>query len=152
MSELQKILANKRLRHKWAGGCRRYAYGWLDKVLEIDDAGKVSRYAYGLDNQLASATVDGETEDFLWDGLALVRRGTTGYLNEPHANGGSPLLSSGGGVLFNDLLGSTLGTLGGDGYRPCSLTAFGDTDDAGAFCTGKPQVEGLGYAFLLRDY
>ena len=28
-------------------------------------------YAYGLDNQLASATVGGATEDFLWDGLAL---------------------------------------------------------------------------------
>ena len=84
--------------------------------------------------------------------LALVRRGDRGYLNEPHANGGSPILSSGGGVLFNDLLGSTLGTLGGEGYRPVSLTAFGDTDDAGAFFTGKPKVDGLGYAFLLRSY
>ena len=91
-------------------------------------------------------------EEFLWDGLALVRRGSVGYLNEPHANGGSPLLSSGGGVLFNDLLGSTLGTLGGDGYKPFSLTAFGDTEDKSAFFTGKPQVEGLGYAFLLRNY
>ena len=91
-------------------------------------------------------------EEFLWDGLALVRRGDKGYLNEPHANGGSPILSSDGALLFNDLLGSTLGTLGGDGYRPCSLTAFGDTEDAGAFFTGKPRVDGLGYAFLLRNY
>ena len=110
------------------------------------------RYAYWLGGQLASATVDGRTEEFLWDGLALVRRGATGYLCEPHANGGSPILDSDGGVLFNDLLGSTLGALGGDGYKPLSLTAFGDTEDAGAFFTGKPQVEGLGYAFLLRNY
>ena len=135
-------------------GDRHYAYGWLDKVLAVTGAdGKtLAAYAYGLDNQLASATVGGATEEFLWDGVALVRRGAAGYLNEPHANGGSPILSSGGGVLFNDLLGSTLGTLGGDGYRPCSLTAFGDTDDRGAFFTGKPLVDGLGYAFLLRSY
>ena len=92
------------------------------------------------------------SEEFLWDGLAVVRRGSVGYLNEPHANGGSPILDSDGGVLFNDLLGSTLGTLGGDGYRAVSLTAFGDTDDQSAFFTGKPFVDGLGYAFLLRDY
>ena len=51
---------------------------------------------------------------------------------------------TGGEVLFSDLLGSTLGTLGGEGYRPVSRTAFGDTEDAGAFFTGKPKVEGLG--------
>lgn len=135
-------------------GDRHYAYGWLDKVLAVTgaDGETLAAYSYGLDNQLASATVGGATEKFLWDGLALVRRGDRGYLNEPHANGGSPILSSGGGVLFNDLLGSTLGTLGGEGYRPVSLTAFGDTDDAGAFFTGKPKVDGLGYAFLLRSY
>ena len=61
-----------------------------------------------------------------------------------------------GVLLFNDLLGSTLGTLGGDGenYAPCALTAFGDMEEpsAGAFFTGKSFVGGLGYAFLLRDY
>ena len=136
-------------------GDRHYAYGWLDKVLAVTgaDGETLAAYAYGLDGQLASATVGGATEEFLWDGLALVRRGATGYLNEPHANGGSPLLSSGGAILFNDLLGSTLGTLGGNGeYRAVSLTAFGDTEDAGAFFTGKPKVDGLGYAFLLRSY
>ena len=131
-------------------GDRRYTYGWLDKVLAVtgEDGETLAAYSYGLDNQLASATVDGRTEEFLWDGLALVRRGDKGYLNEPHANGGSPILDSEGGVLFNDLLGSTLGALGGDGYRPVSLTAFGDTEEpsAGAFFTGKPQVDGLGYA------
>ena len=135
-------------------GDRHYAYGWLDKVLAVtgEDGETLAAYSYGLDNQLASTTVVGATEEFLWDGLALVRRGDRGYLNEPHANGGSPILSSGGAILFNDLLGSTLGTLGGDGYRPVSLTAFGDTDDAGAFFIGKPKVDGLGYAFLLRSY
>ena len=51
-------------------------------------------YTYGLDSQLSFATVGGATEEFLWDGLALVRRGATGYLKEPHANGGSPILAS----------------------------------------------------------
>ena len=101
-----------------------------------------------------------ETESFLWDGLALIQRGSTSYVNEPHPNGGSPVLSSSDGVMFNDVLGTTLGIDGIDGgYAAASLTAFGDPAPGGprsraadALFTGKPHVDGLGYAFLFRNY
>ena len=134
-------------------GERRYAYGWLDKVLEIEGPDGSRRYSYGLDGQLARATApDGQSEEFLWDGLALVSRGSTQFLNEPFPTGGNPVLSSEAGILFNDHLGSTTGTLRGGEFAPVAMTAFGETEDAAAFFTGKPFVDGLGYAFLLRNY
>ena len=94
------------------------------------------------------------TENFIWDGLALVKRGTGSYLNEPHPGGGAPVASSDGGVMFNDILGTTLGVDGAGGYSPVAKTAFGDTTTTvnEAFFTGKPHVDGLGYAFFLRNY
>ena len=134
-------------------GERRYAYGWLDKVLEIEGPDGSRRYSYGLDGQLARATApDGQSEEFLWDGLALVSRGSTQFLNEPFPTGGNPVLSSEAGILFNDHLGSTTGALRGGEFSPVAMTAFGDSADEQAFFTGKPFVDGLGYAFLLRNY
>ncbi len=107
----------------------------------------------------AASPLAAETETFLWDGLALIGRGGTLYVNEPHPNGGSPILSSSDGVMFNDILGTTTGTDGKDGYATASLTAFGDSAPGGsrsvatdALFTGKPHVDGLGYAFLFRNY
>ena len=85
------------------------------------------------------------------DGLALVRRGGESLLNEPHAGGGSPVLSSSGTAYFSDILGTTLGEKGrGRGYAAARQTAFGEGD--AAYFTGKPAVAGLGRAFLLRNY
>ena len=36
---------------------------------------------------------DGSTEVWVWDGLALIRRGIDIYVNEPHVSGGVPILS-----------------------------------------------------------
>ena len=36
---------------------------------------------------------DGSTEVWVWDGLALIRRGSDIYVNEPHISGGVPILS-----------------------------------------------------------
>ena len=120
-------------------GARTYRYGYLDKVLAITE-GKV-RHTYGdhVDGQLASATKRTavkpkkggkppapETEEFLWDGLALVKRGGASYVNEPHPGGGAAVLSSKDGVMFNDILGTTLGVEGEGGYTATPLTAFGD--------------------------
>jgi RHS repeat-associated protein len=126
-------------------------YDQYDRVTE----GK-NRITYGchVDGQLATVTKGKKTEGFIWDGLALVKRGAVSYLNEPHPGGGAPVVSSDGGVMFNDILGTTLGVDGADGYSPIAKTAFGDTVTTAntTFFTGKPQVDGLGHAFLMRNY
>ena len=132
-------------------GNRTYRYGHLDKVLEVSENGKTFTYAYHPDGQLARADYgDGTAEDFVWDGLALVKRGGESLLHEPHAGGGAPVLSSSGTVYFNDILGTTLGVKKGRKYSAAAVTAFGVGD--AAFFTGKPQVPGLGRAFLFRNY
>ena len=151
-------------------GTKTYRYGYLDKVLAVTEGKERRTFTYHADGQLATATRTGgprsvaagtgraasplaaETETFLWDGLALIRRGCTSYVNEPHPNGGSPILSSKDGVMFNDILGTTVGMDGKDGYDPAVATAFGDSLDSNTFFTGKPHVDGLGYAFLFRNY
>ena len=135
-----------------------YQYGWLDKVTQITEGDKVIRsFRYHMDGQLAAAYDGSNTETFLWDGLALIRRDTTNYLNEPAVTGGNPVIA-GKKTLFNDLLGSTLGAKSADGFSAIKRDAFGEvkpgeTADLGInFFTGKPQVEGLGYTFLFRNY
>ena len=131
-------------------GTRTYRYGYLDKVLSVTDGKRSYRYAYHVDGQLARADYgeDGRagsplpagSEAFLWDGLALVRRGDESFVNEPHVGDapkklrfggkprakrsarrarkgprGSPVASSKGAVYFNDLLGTTVGVREGRG-------------------------------------
>ena len=75
--------------------------------------------------------------------------------------------SSKGTTYFNDMLGTTVGAKSGNQYSAAALSAFGenlakDSGDASThssfsifhspFFTGKPAVEGLGYAFLMRNY
>ena len=131
-------------------------YGYLDKVMSMTEGKNRITYGYHVDGQLATVTKGRVTENFIWDGLALVKRGTTSYVNEPHPGGGAPVASSNGGVMFNDILGTTLGVSANDGYASSSMTAFGDTVNCqlptSNFFTGKPHVDGLGYAFFLRNY
>ena len=96
-------------------------------------------------------TRGGDAERFIWDGLALVHRDGSDYLNEPAVGGGNPIASN-GKVLFNDMLGSTVAVKGDEGYSTMSMTAFGESSDSGAFFTGKPFIGELGYAFLMRSY
>ena len=133
-------------------GDRTYRYGYLDKVLAVTEGNRTFAYAYHPDGQLARADYGGgRAEDFEWDGLALVKRGGEQLLNEPHAGGGSPVLSSSGTAYFSDILGTTLGEKGrGRGYAAARQTAFGEGD--AAYFTGKPAVAGLGRAFLYRNY
>ena len=154
-------------------GAKTYRYGWLDKVLSVTDGARTYRYDWHADGQLARADYgDGTSESFLWDGLALVRRGDESFVNEPHVGGGNPVVSSKGATYFNDVLGTTVGVREGRGaarakqgdkaprYTAAALTAFGEplpgqgvgAPSSGAFFTGKPSVPGLGYAFLLRSY
>ena len=118
-------------------------------------------YDYHVDGQLARADyAGGRTEDFAWDGLALIRRGDERFVNEPHVGGGNPVVSSKGTTYFNDLLGTTVGAKAKGKYSAAALTAFGEDISApgskhqapSTFFTGKPEVAGLGHAFLFRNY
>ena len=113
-------------------------------------------YGRGGTHSVASAS-----EDFLWDGLALIKRGDERFVNEPHVGGGNPVVSSKGMTYFNDILGTTVGAKRNRKYSAAALTAFGESDPASQplntstsqqFFTGKPQVAGLGHAFLFRNY
>ena len=79
--------------------------------------------------------MNGRQEHFFWDNLAMISRNETEY----------------GDVLFNDLLGTTIGIRSGKEYRETGMTAFGETDEKAAMFTGKPYIGELGYAFLFRN-
>ena len=65
-------------------GDKSYVYGWLDKVLSVTENGKpIASFNYHNDGQIAQAIHNGKSEDFLWDGLALIHRGKTSFINEP---------------------------------------------------------------------
>ncbi|MCF6174932.1 MAG: hypothetical protein L3J71_04145 [Victivallaceae bacterium] len=155
-------------------GNKTYTYGWLDKVMSITQNGKVTaNYDYHVNGQIATASIyssKGErpfaptVTSYEWDGLALIKRGSTSYTNEPAVTGGNPILATnntnGTNLLFNDMLGTTIGTLQTDKFNRNNMTSFGvpiskndqrETNND-FFFTGKPQVEGLGYAFLFRNY
>ena len=130
-------------------GDKSYEYGWLDKVLAVrENDKKIASFDYQVDGQIAQAIHGDQSEAFFWDGLALIHRGETTYINEPYVTGGNPILSSKDGVMFNDMLGSTL-NIGG---KAIHMTAFGETKDTDALFTGKPYINELGYAFLFRNY
>ncbi len=130
-------------------GSKIYSYGYLDKILEVQENGKqVAAFDYHVDGQIASATYSDKSESFIWDGLALIQRNENTFINEPHVTGGNPILSSKDGVMFNDMLGNTLSVNG----KTVDMTAFGATSNPDAMFTGKPYIGELGYAFLFRNY
>jgi len=136
----------------------RYICGLQDKVLSVSENGEViAKYDYHANGQLAGVVKNGKTEEFFWDGLALIKRGGTSYVNEPAMTGGNPILAvddKSEKVLFNDMLGSTMGSVSGKDYKAVDMTLFGEskTEDEEVFFTGKPEVDGLGYAFAFRNY
>ena len=139
-----------------AAGAKEYSYGWLDKVTEVIDNGVKTNYSYYTDGQLESVKKGNrESEQMYWDDLALIKRGSTDYIVDPAVTGGNPIMAD-DKVMFNDLLGNTLGSMSNGKFSGIQRTAFGETtgkvDDNLNFFTGKPEVEGLGYSFLYRNY
>ena len=52
-------------------GEKPFAYGWLDKVMQVAENGKTTQtYTYDMFGQLATADYGDSKETFLWDGLA----------------------------------------------------------------------------------
>ena len=142
-------------------GDKSYAYGWLDKVMSVNEDGKLAAsFDYGVDGQIASSfnAKTQRREDFTWDGLALIKRDSTNFVNESAVTGGNPILAFGkdsSKVLFEDMLGSSVGSVENGKFNAIDRTAFGELESGDSsvdFFTGKPQVEGLGYAFLFRNY
>ena len=138
-------------------GTKSYNYSYMDKVRSVSENGAVTAsFTYDVDGQIATAKTHatGKQESFLWDGLALIHRGGTSYINEPYVTGGNPILAE-DKVLFNDMLGTTLG-VHSEKYESIARDAFGmtskDADSAENFFTGKPYIGELGYAFLFRNY
>ena len=85
-------------------GNKTYSYGYLDKILEVQENGQqIAAFDYHIDGQIAKATHGDKTENFLWDGLALIHRGDNSFVNEPYVTGRNPILSSKDGVMFNDM-------------------------------------------------
>ena len=124
------------------------------KVSENDK--KLVRFEYHNNGQLTKTIPENGVETFEWDNLALIGRNDTKYINEPHPGGGNPVLAINGEsteVIFNDILGTSLGKIDEEGYSAITKTSFGaESNNANSFFTGKPYVENLGYAFLFRNY
>ena len=140
-----------------------YKYGYLDKVIEVNRNGKTTKFAYDGFGMLSQKTFhDGTTEVWVWDGLALIRRGSDIYVNEPHVSGGVPILSkTDEGVRYHehDFLGTTLWSTDTKGnlvkdYQDTTIFGEGSIQkDRSARFTGKPYDEDLqAYVFPYRNY
>ncbi len=60
-----------------------------------------------------------------------------------------------GSVMFNDMLGTTQGTVKDGKYSASKSTLFGEFSQEKSneqFFTGKPNIDGIGYSFLFRSY
>ena len=135
-------------------GNKTYEYGWLDKVVRVTENGKtLANFEYHNNGQIAKAIRENGIETFEWDGLALIERSGTKYINEPHVGGGNPILAIGGDgqkneAIFTDILGTSMGKVSGNGYSAIDKTGFrADTYDKLSFFTDKSYVEGLVCAF-----
>ena len=140
-----------------------YKYGYLDKVIEVNRRGKITKFAYDGFGMLAQKTFgDGTTETWVWDGLALIRRGSDIYVNEPHISGAVPILTkTNEGIRYHehDFLGTTLWSTDTKGnlvkdYQDTTIFGEGSIQkDRSARFTGKPYDEDLqAYVFPYRNY
>lgn len=141
----------------------RYTYGYLDKVTAVERKGQTTRFRYNADGMLIEKQYpDGKIEKWSWDGLGLVARGDERYINEPHASGGTPVMSlTSKGVRYHtsDYLGTTLCSTDAQGKVTDRYegTAYGQggglQEDPSARFTGKPYDKDLGaFVFPFRNY
>jgi hypothetical protein len=92
-----------------------------------------ANYDYHISDQITTVTQVGTALDesvrtsYDWDGLALIRKSTgmnalrrTEFIREPAVTGDNPILATNKNdtnLLFNDMLGRTLGTLQTDTFN-----------------------------------
>ncbi len=162
-------------------GKTEYAYAWLDKVMVVSENGHMAKtYDYYVGGQLSQVNdlTENKQERFLWDGLALIKRDSMEYLNDIALTGGNPIVA-GNKILFDDMLGNSIGIKDGQSITAIRRDAFGNILGSNTlnspmadgnmedsvpitlngkelndydFFTGKPNVEGLGYNFVYRNY
>ena len=141
----------------------KYTYGYLDKVTEVNRRGNITKFVYDGVGMLASKiSSDGKVENWMWDGLALIRRGKDIHINEPHISGGVPIVSrTSNGIQYHesDFLGTTLWSTDTNGnlvkdYQDTTIFGEGSIQkDRSARFTGKPYDEDLqAYVFPYRNY
>ena len=121
--------------------------------MRVAENGKeLARFEYHNNGQIAKAIRENGVETFEWDGLALIERSGTKYINEPHAGGGNPVLvisDKSTEAIFTDMLGTSIGKVEENGYSAIDKTSFGaDSSDNSSFFTGKPYIEKLGTIFV----
>ena len=63
------------------------------EIMMMNSRCHTTEQAYAKANQRVSFTGNGKSEDFLWDGLALIHRGETSFINEPYVTGGNPVMA-----------------------------------------------------------
>ena len=134
----------------------------MDKVTEVNRRGNITKFVYDGVGMLASKiSSDGKVENWMWDGLALIRRGKDIHVNEPHISGGVPIVSkTPNGTQFHesDFLGTTLWSIDTKGNVVSfqNDTIFGDGTIKANRCarfTGKPYDEDLqAFLFPFRNY
>ncbi|MDD3155081.1 MAG: hypothetical protein PHS41_09445 [Victivallaceae bacterium] len=138
-------------------GETNYSYAYMDRLVEIQERNlPARRMEYFIDGQVAKVSTPGSDDELIWDDFALLSRGNIRYLNEPAVCGASPVMAD-RKILFQDILGTTLGVMDAERVDAKQLSAFGEslqgeTPSDITFFTGKPFVGNLGYAFLFRTY
>lgn len=131
-------------------GDKTYEFGWLDKIMKVvKNESELTKFEYHNNGQIAKAIRRDKTETFAWDGLSLVERNGTKFINEPHVGGGNPVLAIGENqhIFFNDILGSTISNISNT-----NVSKNTRENNGMQFFTGKPYIKDLGYAFLFRNY
>ena len=142
----------------------RYHYGYLDKVIAVERDGATTRYLYDAEGNLATKIYpDGRHENYAWDGMALILKGDTVYINEPHASGGLPIASTTNGVTTYhsyDALGTSIADYdeAGNPIKRYESTAYGegtiqdDTTGSARFTGKLYDTEMAAYIFPFRNY
>ena len=142
----------------------RYHYGYLDKVIAVERDGATTRYLYDAEGNLATKIYpDGRHENYAWDGMALILKGDTVYINEPHASGGLPIASTTNGVTTYhsyDALGTSIADYdeAGNPIKRYESTAYGegtiqaDTTGSARFTGKLYDAEMAAYIFPFRNY
>lgn len=136
-----------------------YEYGYLDKVILVTRGNEVTKFHYNARGMSMAKERNGKIiETMAWDGIALLSKGDTVYVNEAHISGGIPLMSvtQGENTFYdNDYLGTTTAVYDQEGQADVKLTGSlgSGTDQSEVRFTGKSYDKDLGaHVFPFRNY
>jgi len=141
----------------------QYEYGYLDKVTQVTRGSEVTEFNYNARGMLVAKERDGKIiETFGWDGIGLIAKDETVYVNESHVSGGVPLAAIDAAdqeaelqYYDSDYLGTTTAVYSAEGDVEAKLVgsygAGGESDELRF--TGKPYDADLdAHVFPYRNY